>query len=278
VFKKLQKETTGRRKSVELEKMPKPVGPKQTRLYLGVTTVRMTTQITDKQDGDEVDQRLPFMMACEANELSEIKKFIEGKKLSSSLIYTEDDQKGETPLMKMARHGLKDEIRDVIAYCTSSKLEDAAKFYINMQDKAGKSAIFHAAECHHDELVDLFLKRGADPLAQSGTKMTILHHAVQSAKDEKHVKVVETILQHERVAPVKKQLLHTAEKDGRTPILIASFKAIDAITNLLLKEGADPTVTDANGLDAVALATRAGRKKSKELLEEFIKAKEGAKA
>eukprot|EP00966_Prymnesium_polylepis_P081719 1892917-Prymnesium_polylepis.1 len=127
--------------------MPKPVGPKQTRLYLGVTTVRMTTQITDKQDGDEVDQRLPFMMACEANELSEIKKFIEGKKLSSSLIYTEDDQKGETPLMKMARHGLKDEIRDVIAYCTSSKLEDAAKFYINMQARGSPRHTLPCRRC-----------------------------------------------------------------------------------------------------------------------------------
>ena len=39
--------------------------------------------------------------------------WLEAKKLACSTIYIEDDSKGETPLIKMCRHGFKDEIREM---------------------------------------------------------------------------------------------------------------------------------------------------------------------
>lgn len=49
--------------------------------------------------------------------------------------------------------------------------------------------------------------------------------------------------------------------NGRMPIHIASFKGIDAITQLLLKHGADPSAKDGAGNDGVVLAERSGRRR-----------------
>ena len=56
---------------------------------------------------------LPHLWAA-GGDKSEIRAdFLETKKLTCAMIYIEDDAKGETPLIKMCRHGLKDEIRDM---------------------------------------------------------------------------------------------------------------------------------------------------------------------
>jgi len=273
VFKKLTKESNGRRKSVELEKMPKPVGAKQTRLYLGVTTIRVPQQIKESEE----DERLQFMMACEMGDKEDIHKdWIEAGKLVPATIYIEDDTKGETPLMKMTRHGMINEIREMLLLLSKTKLPDAQKYYINLQDKAGKNALFFAVEYRQPKLVQFFIERGADLSAVANNGRTVLHHAVQSAKDKSDVETIEILLGHERAtAEIRKELLSAQDGEGRTVCHITAIKAIEEITTLLLEKGANPLATDNTGNNSVALAERAGRRKSKELLDEFIAGKNG---
>ena len=63
------------------------------------------------------------------------------------------------------------------------------------------------------------------------------------------------------VAPYKAQMVGMRDGNGRMPIHIASFKGIDAITQLLLKHGADPSAKDGAGNDGVVLAERSGRRR-----------------
>uniref|UniRef100_A0A7S4MXC6 Ankyrin repeat domain-containing protein n=1 Tax=Prymnesium polylepis TaxID=72548 RepID=A0A7S4MXC6_9EUKA len=152
-----------------------------------------------------------------------------------------------------------------------SSVVDAAKYFINLQDKRGKTATYLAAEFGHVDMVDSYLTRGADPMVRTYEGWTILHAAVQMAKKDADASMVETILSHGKVKPYKQELLDATDEQGRTAIHIASYKDVDAVTNALLVHGMNPLAKDAHGNDAVKLATRAGRRKSRELLEEFIK-------
>ena len=68
------------------------------------------------------------------------------------------------------------------------------------------------------------------------------------------------------VAPHARQV-NKADKTQRTPLMIASFKCEEDVVTLLLKHGADPNLADSGGNDAVKLATKTGRRRSRELLE-----------
>jgi len=134
--------------------------------------------------------------------------------------------------------------------------------------------MFYAAEYGHQDLVDFFLVRNADPMAVDGIGRTVLHTAVAAAKTAADAKLVNMILTHERVQAVKAKLINLPDDQGRMAIHIASYGALEAIVQALLQHGADPQFKDVHGNDSLKLASRSGRKKSKEILEEFINKKE----
>jgi len=258
--------TQKRRASVIAMKVPKPIGSKQFRQYLGIKPVRIPSKIDTVKPGENAS--LDLLLACETGMLSELEREIAS--VTRETIFCEDEVKGETPIVKLARHGLTEEIRKLIQVAETSSIDEAAKYYINMQDKKGKSPIFYATEYGQKELVDMLLVRGADPLMTDDQGWTILHTATQMAKKDSDAEIIELILTHEKVAKIKAQLTNTADDQGRTAIHIASYKDVDDVTNALLVHGMNPLAKDVHGNDAVKLASRSGRRKSKEILEEFI--------
>jgi len=258
-----------RRASVLAAKMPKPISQRQKRQFLGIKSVRIPQTIGNSDAGLAPDVKL--LVACETGDMEALKALT----LTRELLFVEDDQKGETPIVKLARHGLTGLIRDLIQLVEQSSIEDAAKHYVNLQDKKGRTGLFYAAEYGHSQLVDMFLVRNSDPMAVDGIGRTVLHTAVAAAKSAADAKLVELILSHERVAGVKSKLIHMSDDQGRMAIHIASYGALEAVVQTLLSHGADPQFKDVHGNDSIKLASRSGRKKSKEILEEYIKKKEG---
>lgn len=100
-----------------------------------------------------------------------------------------------------------------------------------------------------------------------------MHNAAQ-----KHdLEVIKTLFKHLSVLR-KKLLLGTKDKTGRTPLHIASFKDDTedaAVVSFFLENGAKDAAAmkDTAGNTAAKLADRAGRRVSKELLEEITEPK-----
>lgn len=158
------------------------------------------------------------------------------------------------PLAAQARHML-----EIIA---ETGIVDAQKYFINLADKRGKTALAYAGEYQHVGLLDLLLARGADPLHADGTGWTVLHTAVAAAKVDAHASTISTILDHSHVTSEQRsKLLNATDDNGRTVIHIASYKDVPAITKLLLGNGSNPKSRDAMGFNPVALATKSGRRR-----------------
>jgi len=244
-------------------------------MYLGIKSVRVPTTGVETPRGDTIK----LLLACETGMRSELKQdFFENEEfqLTREVLFIEDDRKEETPLVKLARHGYVEESRKFVEVAEASSIEDAAKYYINLQDKKGKSAIFYAAEYGHKDLVDFFLTRGANPMQTDAEGGTVLHVACHSAKTKEHAEVIQTILSHEKVSPshnkkLKQRLIDAKDAQGRQALHIVSYKeGAEDVMNALLMHGADAMTKDLHGKTPSDLAGRSGRRKSKDLLEEFI--------
>jgi len=214
----------------------------------GVTTVRMPAKVQTSID----DKRVLFLQACELGEPNEIRTL-----MGECDIRMEDD-KGEMPLHKVARHGLHNECRDLLAKSGDTN----KKTDLNWQDKQGKSPLFYAVEYGHADLVQLFLDRGADVQLESNNGWTVLHSAVNSNKPD----ILKLILNHNNVD--HKSIIDYQDKSKRTALHIAAFKSQPELVEVLINKGADIKLMDSAGLQPVALAKKAGRRRSKELLEE----------
>jgi len=220
----------------------------------GISTIKMPAKVTETCE----DPNILFLQMCE---LGDEKAILAATKSKEQTMRIEDD-KGEMPLHKLARHGCLEAIRMIV-----ERSGEFIKTDVNWQDKQGKTPIFYAAEYGHQKLVQLFLDRGADPLVENNNGWTVLHAAVNADKSS----VVEDILSHPKVTSQKKALLEYPDKSKRVALHIAAFKSKEGdMVSLLLKHGADPSVTDAAGNTGAKLAGKTGRRKSKELLEEHM--------
>jgi len=226
-----------------------------TRNSSGVTTIKMPTRTSASVE----DLQILFLQACELGDKADVDKRLSAEGSSAVNILLEDD-KGEMAMHKLARHGLCDQVRKVLEKCTSV---DQTKTLVNWQDKNGKSPIFVAAEYGHSDLVAVFIERGAEPTLENNTGWTVLHAAVNSNK----VEVCERILAHEMIN--KREIIDRVDKSKRTAMHIASFKTNEGLVEVLIKYGANISVVDSSGNAPVELAKKAGRRKSKELLEAY---------
>lgn len=214
----------------------------------GVVTVKMPSKTTF----EVCDPHVLFLQACELGDEKDIKDRI----AAGANVRIEDD-KGEMPLHKLCRIGSLDMVRLVLDKSSELKTD------INWQDKQGKTATFFAAENKKSDIVSMLLDRGADCMIENNNGWTVLHTAI-NADDETCTK---TILLHQFVTPLKKKLIDVADKQGRTALHIAGFKAEVNLVELLLQHGADATSLDVGGNSAGSLAKKSGRRKSKDLLD-----------
>lgn len=133
---------------------------------------------------------------------------------------------------------------------------------MNWQDKAGKTPLHHAAEYGQSEMVSFLLAREISYDLESALGRNALHLAIMGSS----LDAVKAILSDPKVE--KEKILDRPDKQGRTPLHLASFKENEQLTKVLLDFGAKRDMCDVSGLQPVELAAKAGRRKSKELLEE----------
>jgi ankyrin repeat protein/Ca2+-binding EF-hand superfamily protein len=234
-----------------------PVDREKKKNSSGIGTVKMPANVTHSVEDPDIN----FMVLCELGDENGILDAL--KKNKDQRIRIEDD-KGELPLHKLARQGCLVALRELLERLVQA---ESVKVDINWQDKQGKTPIFYAIEYGHTKVVQLFLDRGADVMIENNNGWTILHTAVNADK----IECAEAILSHPRVN--KQRLIDAGDKSERTALHIASFKSKEGeMVTLLLRNGADPEAQDVSGNTGMKLAERTGRRKSKELLEEHMKA------
>ena len=261
---------------------------------LGVTSVRMAKGAAQLKVSPEVC----FLQDCELGDVDEIKKWLEGTHPEGVVELRLEDDKGEMPLHKLARNGLVNEARLLLEQISKTH---SIKVDLNWTDKQGNSPIFYAVQNAHPKLVQLLLDRGTDPLTENNLGHTILASAVRAApRSSSHsatlshhssitaqvnrvctdmsaefraqrMEVIQKILEHPRADTI--HLISHPDKGGRT---VAHYAAIreedgdDILFKLLKKHGANFEAIDHGGNKPATLAAKAGRKKSKELLEEAL--------
>lgn len=200
------------------------------------------------------------------------------------------DEKGEMPMHKLARYKVTDKNYLTFRKCfkdlvdkmidqkkKATKVESIASD-INYQDKQGKTPLHVAIEHKNIRMIDLLYglgKDGPDSLLVNSNGWTILHTAVH-AND---LEVLKNVFKHFSVAR-KKILITTKDKTGRTPLHIASFKDDSegsVIINFLLEQGAKNDVKDSAGNCPSELASRSGRRESKEIIEQKTGTQNAAK-
>jgi len=221
------------------------------------------------------------LLADSPSEVAKISKMLSDKKITAANVRFFDKDTKRTCLHNLAQWGLKDIIVTILEALEKKDPAFPAMF-VNVQDKKEKTAIFYAAEYAHHDLVTYFISKGANVKVQSDTGWTVLHQAVNAyptddsdadfkTKEANSMKTIEALLSHTLLSDpkLKKELLDTPDRSQRTALHIAAFKSTEKVVQKLLENGANKAVTDNAGNQPVTLATKKGRRKSKELLESF---------
>ena len=185
----------------------------------------------------------------------------------------------EMPLHKLARLKVDDKNRgsfkkacNAIIALDREQAKAAGKASMvtdtNHQDKAGKTPLFMAIEHKNYEMIDLLYAlgtEGPDSILVNSVGWTVMHAAVNT--DD--LKTVKELYKH--LTPARtKLLLQTPDKTGREPLHIAAYKCTEEMVAYLIDIGASNKKTDSAGNTASKLAERAGRRKSRELIEEKV--------
>ena len=146
---------------------------------------------------------------------------------------------------------------------------------INHQDKAGKTPLYMAVEYKNLEMIDRLYDLkvdGPDSILVNSVGWTVMHAAVNTDDLE----VTKALVKHFTPARIK-LLLQTPDKTGREPLHIAAYKCTEEMVTFLIDLGANNKKTDSAGNTASKLADRAGRRKSREIIEDKIDAAAAAK-
>ena len=135
---------------------------------------------------------------------------------------------------------------------------------IDFQRDDGKTPLMIAVAFRRLTYIKFFVENGANLQALDKQGMSLLHLAVWYS----HQQVLEYLLKDPAAAGVLSHL-ETKDNEGRTPLLIASFRASKACCEILHAAGADVNVEDNRHNKPAELAGRLGRRSSKELFESW---------
>jgi ankyrin repeat protein len=152
---------------------------------------------------------------------------------------TRDDET-VTPLMSACEKGHVGVVRMLITHTGPHGLED--------RDTEGKTALRYAAEEGHGEVVAFLLGKGAQASTRDDENVTPLMWAC----DNGHLGVVRILVQH-----TGGEGLDTRDDQyGWTTLHGAAFWSYEEVVRFLLVSGADPTITDIEGMTALEVATQ----------------------
>jgi len=196
----------------------------------------------------------------------------------TSLKVRVEDEKGEMPLHKLARYKPETPEKvsafkkafDKIVELSQKEKENTFDSDLNHQDNSGKTPLAMAVEHKNLEIIDLLFKiEGFKPDLEitTGAGWTHLHIAVNTGD----LDVVKCLVKHMR-ANMKKddiqKIVNCKDKANRVPLHIAAYKCTEDMVEYLCTDlKAKNDATDNAGNVPSKLAERAGRRKSKELME-----------
>ena len=116
------------------------------------------------------------------------------------------------------------------------------KININTQDKNGNTPLHYAVIANQQQAVLLLLENGVDAAISNANGATALHAAVKSGNVDALAVLIDKIN------------INAQDKNGNTPLHYAVFANQQQAVLLLLENGADATISNANGKTPLALA------------------------
>uniref|UniRef100_A0A0G4HYK4 Uncharacterized protein n=1 Tax=Chromera velia CCMP2878 TaxID=1169474 RepID=A0A0G4HYK4_9ALVE len=128
-----------------------------------------------------------------------------------------------------------------------------AKANVDMQDQSGKTALMCASLAGHTDVVRLLVDAKASVDMQDKKGNSVLMLAIQ----KENVEMVEYLLA--RPGSATQTVANIPDPQGRTPLFRAAAGGHIFLVELLLRRGADPSLKDASGNTALAVAEEAGK-------------------
>lgn len=134
---------------------------------------------------------------------------------------------------------------------------------IEATNAAGENALMIAALRGYLDIVQALIQRGA---RVNRPGWTALHYAA-TGKTDQALAITRLLLEHHAYID--------AESPNRsTPLMMAARYGREEVVQLLLEEGADPTLRNQQGLDAIDFARQAGREAIVERIAAAIRARQ----
>lgn len=179
--------------------------------------------------------RAPLLVACSTGS-TEIVKFL----LEKGASHTVHDFENHTAL-NLACWGKGGTLQIV------ETLLQLPEIPLDIPTSGGRTALLSACTVGNHQVAKLLIEKGANcNVADGFNGDTALHLACWGGKSLEIVKLLHGI---------NKTLLEVVNKEGRTPLLVASHAGCTEIVDFLLEEGADPTIIDHDGHTALHLAS-----------------------
>lgn len=160
-----------------------------------------------------------------------------------------------------SQHGLSIALGDG-ALKAAQALIDWPQTDVNKLSLKGESPLMLAALKGHLELAEMLIKKNADV---NKTGWTPLHYAASAG----HLEMIRLLLDNSAY-------IDAESPNGTTPLMMAALYGTPAAVDLLLQEGADPTLKNQQNLTALQFAQRGNRTDSVEAIAKFLRSKQPA--
>lgn len=161
------------------------------------------------------------------------------------------DQKGQVGLVLALK---------IESYKAFAALLASRKINVNARNAQDESPLMMAALKGQADIVKTLLGRDADV---NKTGWAPLHYAA-SAASAQHVAIIRMLLENYAY-------IDAASPNGTTPLMMAARYGSEDAVQLLLDEGADPTLKNQLGLSASDFATRANRTEVSEKIAAVVR-------